>query len=149
MRLWSSHCHHPLINLSLAPIRMIMSSPQNNETTTTMNTEDRGPDLRSFVIVMLVVAIASVGLRFWSRSLSFPKGTRLRSYWWDDWVALISLVSGLVFSRRRYLAFRGSLNIALADGFPAVSHCRIRPHFLHARSGTWSSHRDLTIRKCC
>lgn len=76
-----------------------MSSPQANDATPTANAQDRGPALRSFVIVMLALAVASISLRFWSRSLSFPKGTRRPHYWWDDWVALVSVVSCPVYGQ--------------------------------------------------
>ncbi|KAI1355424.1 hypothetical protein F5Y01DRAFT_310865 [Xylaria sp. FL0043] len=53
--------------------------------------DDRGPGLRSYIIVLLVVTFAAITLRFWSRSLSAPQANRRSRFWWDDWAALAAV----------------------------------------------------------
>ncbi|KAI0392950.1 hypothetical protein F5Y17DRAFT_434405 [Xylariaceae sp. FL0594] len=53
--------------------------------------EDRGPALRSYIIVLLVLAYAAICLRFWSRYLSAPQTNRRARFWWDDWAALAAV----------------------------------------------------------
>ncbi|KAI1662206.1 hypothetical protein F4813DRAFT_396903 [Daldinia decipiens] len=53
-----------------------------------MEADDRGPGLRSFVIVMLILTVVAITLRFWSRSLSTSHKLR---FWWDDWIALTAV----------------------------------------------------------
>lgn len=52
----------------------------------------------------MFISIIAVGLRFWSRALgSSDRGAK---YWWDDWTALLSLVSrawGTVLGRTDFL----------------------------------------------
>ena len=51
---------------------------------------ERGARLYAYAIVMIVLAIAAIILRFWSRAVSSIKhGPRI---WWDDWTALAGLV---------------------------------------------------------
>ncbi|KAI1264010.1 hypothetical protein F5Y18DRAFT_93432 [Xylariaceae sp. FL1019] len=55
---------------------------------------DRGPALRSYIIVLLVITFIAISLRFWSRSLGSPSSSssmRRGRFWWDDWVALSSV----------------------------------------------------------
>ncbi|KAI0002771.1 hypothetical protein F4779DRAFT_630906 [Xylariaceae sp. FL0662B] len=52
--------------------------------------EDRGPGLRAFNIVMIIVSVFAILSRFRSRSLYLPTATYERRFWWDDWVALIA-----------------------------------------------------------
>ncbi|KAI1771756.1 hypothetical protein F4818DRAFT_428963 [Hypoxylon cercidicola] len=56
-----------------------------------LDSEDRGPGLRAFLIVMIVLTILSITLRFWSRSLNSPRGRRMSRFWWDDWASLASV----------------------------------------------------------
>lgn len=51
------------------------------------------PWIMQVVIIMTVLALASVCLRLVSRHL---KGQKL---WWDDWVILFSMVSGIPTAR--------------------------------------------------
>ena len=52
---------------------------------------DRGAGFLAFLVVTMFISIIAVGLRFWSRALgSSDRGAK---YWWDDWTALLSLVS--------------------------------------------------------
>lgn len=56
-------------------------------------TADRGPALRAFVIVMVVITILSILLRLMSRSLSPSQPGHNQSHFWlDDWTALIAVV---------------------------------------------------------
>ncbi|KAL6717590.1 hypothetical protein ACLMJK_005505 [Lecanora helva] len=50
----------------------------------------RGAAVFAYAIVFILVALIALVLRFWSRALSPPKERGPR-YWWDDWVALLTL----------------------------------------------------------
>lgn len=50
---------------------------------------------KAYLGVVTALSILAVVLRFWSRLLS-ERG--LQSFWWDDYMALISLVSSLPLS---------------------------------------------------
>ncbi|GAP88685.1 putative cfem domain-containing protein [Rosellinia necatrix] len=56
-----------------------------------LSNDDRGPGLRSYIIVLLVLTFAAISLRFWSRSLSAPQANRRTRFWWDDWAALAAV----------------------------------------------------------
>lgn len=49
--------------------------------------DDKGPRITTVSVVMLVLATTAVALRFWGRYIAHKAG-----YWWDDWLALASLV---------------------------------------------------------
>ncbi|KAI0378203.1 hypothetical protein F5Y04DRAFT_262681 [Hypomontagnella monticulosa] len=55
------------------------------------DSDDLGPGLRAFIIVMIIITVVSLALRFWSRNLT-PSAARVQfhRFWWDDWVALIA-----------------------------------------------------------
>ncbi|KFA45570.1 hypothetical protein S40293_06569 [Stachybotrys chartarum IBT 40293] len=55
--------------------------------------ENHGPGLLIFTIVLTAVTILSIVARFWSRSLVNLEPGQTGLYWWDDWTALISVVS--------------------------------------------------------
>jgi hypothetical protein len=57
--------------------------------------DDRGPALRSFVIVLCVISIVAIALRFWSRMLTGTGGKRTPKLWWDDWLAMLALVGAI------------------------------------------------------
>ena len=48
---------------------------------------NRGPEVTAFSIVMIILPTITVALRVWSRLT--PKSQR---FWWDDWLAIASLV---------------------------------------------------------
>lgn len=50
-------------------------------------TENRGPLIIGFVIAFIVISVVIVSLRFWVRYRSNA------GLWWDDYVALIALLS--------------------------------------------------------
>lgn len=50
--------------------------------------DDRGPSLVIFSSFMIAISVTAVTLRLISRGL-VQRGQR---FWWDDWVALLSLV---------------------------------------------------------
>ncbi|KAI1129793.1 hypothetical protein F5Y10DRAFT_237654 [Nemania abortiva] len=55
--------------------------------------DDRGHPLRDYIIVLIILTLASIILRFVSRSLrsdTTPSGYK-SSFWWDDWVALCAV----------------------------------------------------------
>ncbi|KAI0508521.1 hypothetical protein F5B22DRAFT_390034 [Xylaria bambusicola] len=52
------------------------------------NSENRGPPLRIYVVILFVVALIATGLRFWSRALYVPQSRQFHRFWWDDWIAL-------------------------------------------------------------
>lgn len=53
--------------------------------------EDRGPGLQVCLIIVIILSVLAVSLRFVSRCLA---GTKLpQRLWWDDWLALLCLVS--------------------------------------------------------
>ncbi|KAI0424045.1 hypothetical protein F5Y09DRAFT_163154 [Xylaria sp. FL1042] len=56
--------------------------------------EDRGPPLRAFAIVLVVITTLATALRFWSRSLNTARLKRSR-FWWDDRFAAASAVAAL------------------------------------------------------
>lgn len=56
------------------------------------NTPDRGGPLKGFFIFMVILPTVAILLRFWSRSISSGKHSSKGRFWWDDWVALASLV---------------------------------------------------------
>lgn len=56
-------------------------------------TANRGPGLRAFIIVMVVITILSIILRLMSRGLSpMQTGHKQSHFWLDDWSALIAVV---------------------------------------------------------
>ncbi|KAI1427578.1 hypothetical protein F5Y12DRAFT_783243 [Xylaria sp. FL1777] len=60
---------------------------------------NRSGGLQSFIIAIIVIAVTSISLRFWSRSLAWrdPALRDNRLFWWDDWFALGAVVTtGLV-----------------------------------------------------
>lgn len=55
-------------------------------------TADRGPGLRAFIIVMVIITILSILLRLMSRGLSpMQPGHKQSQFWLDDWSALIAV----------------------------------------------------------
>lgn len=54
--------------------------------------DDRGPGFRGFIILLFIVTVAAIGLRFWSRAMGTPQGQNSGRFWWDDWLALASVV---------------------------------------------------------
>jgi hypothetical protein len=62
--------------------------------------DDRGPGLRAFVIVLLIVMILSITLRFWSRALAKAGADPTPRFWWDDWLSLLALVTHLPYLGR-------------------------------------------------
>lgn len=56
--------------------------------------DDLSGGFKAFVIVMLIMVIASISLRFWSRSLTVRGNLEhgVARFWWDDWVALAAVV---------------------------------------------------------
>lgn len=106
-----------------------MSSPQDGELAPGYFVEDRGPGLRSFIIVMLILTVASITLRFWSRSLSFNRGTRRPQFWWDDWIALLSVVSR---SAPLEVSWDVTSGNSLTPVPSAIRDRRVRAHILHA-----------------
>jgi hypothetical protein len=50
--------------------------------------EDKGSSILATTYVFLVLATIAVALRFWSRYIAHRAG-----FWWDDWLALVSLAS--------------------------------------------------------
>jgi hypothetical protein len=59
-----------------------------------MENQDRGPELRAFIIVMMAIAFAAVVLRIWSRLIRTPdaRGIKQIRLWWDDWAVLAAMV---------------------------------------------------------
>lgn len=55
--------------------------------------ENRGPGLRAFNIVMIIVVVTAICLRFLSRALGSSGPGQKPRFWWDDWVALLAVVS--------------------------------------------------------
>ena len=55
--------------------------------------EDRGPPFQAFLIVMTIISFLSLVFRFWSRALTTSEDQLRRRFWWDDWLALLGLVS--------------------------------------------------------
>ncbi|KAI3342579.1 hypothetical protein F4824DRAFT_446776 [Ustulina deusta] len=55
------------------------------------NGDDRGPDFRVFIIVVLILSVTAVSLRLWSRSLGKHQTSFWHKFWWDDWVALAAV----------------------------------------------------------
>ncbi|KAI6081945.1 hypothetical protein F4821DRAFT_274532 [Hypoxylon rubiginosum] len=51
------------------------------------DSDDLGPSFRIYVIFMIVLTVASLALRFLSRSL-LPSSRQTPRYRWDDWIAL-------------------------------------------------------------
>ncbi|KAI0145932.1 hypothetical protein F4776DRAFT_608614 [Hypoxylon sp. NC0597] len=68
-----------------------MSAQQNGSPLANTGVEDRGPGLRSFLIVMLILTLVAITLRFWSRSLPVYHGGHKSRFWWDDWIALAAV----------------------------------------------------------
>lgn len=52
----------------------------------------RGPGVTAFCILMIISSILAVILRIWSRYTS-----RKQKFWWDDWFAIASLVSTMIW----------------------------------------------------
>ncbi|KAM7214525.1 hypothetical protein V8F06_010086 [Rhypophila decipiens] len=52
---------------------------------------DRGPGLRAFCIVMVIVTVLPVVLRFWSRSMSMPREKFKHRFGLDDWFSLLAV----------------------------------------------------------
>lgn len=48
--------------------------------------EDRTPEVRAILVILLPMTIIAVALRFLSRRLAKAR------IWWDDWLVLLSLV---------------------------------------------------------
>lgn len=74
----------------------------------TASHEDRGPAMKLFQIFMIIIPTIVILLRFWSTVLirtrpDFPL------FWWDDWLALLSLVSD--FCRASYPVLEDLLRI--------------------------------------
>lgn len=56
--------------------------------------ENRAPAYKAFLTLMTILTTATITLRFWSRSMG-PRGmsgASVHRFWWDDWVALLSVV---------------------------------------------------------
>ncbi|KAI0415233.1 hypothetical protein F5X98DRAFT_229272 [Xylaria grammica] len=53
--------------------------------------DDRGPGLRAFVIVLIVIVVTSISFRFFSRSLRSCENNQDYRFWWDDWAALAAV----------------------------------------------------------
>jgi hypothetical protein len=71
---------------------MSMSS-ESHPAALSLEQEDRSPQFRAFLIFLTIIDMAAIILRFWSRSLlHVPDKPDHRRFWWDDWVALASLV---------------------------------------------------------
>lgn len=54
---------------------------------------DRGPQLRAFFIVMVIITLLSVVFRFWSRGITMSQEKFQKRYGLDDWFALAAVVS--------------------------------------------------------
>lgn len=67
------------------------------EAMTAPQPENRSPGLRAFQIAMIIIPTIAIVLRFWSRTLAF--GKKPPRFWWDDWLALMALVSLSLQSR--------------------------------------------------
>jgi hypothetical protein len=67
--------------------------------------DDLSPGFNAFVIAMTVMVIVSISLRFWSRSIAVRANFEhsVARFWWDDWVALASVVclSLVLFNGRK------------------------------------------------
>jgi len=87
------------------------------ETLASGSDADRGGSFKAFLICMIVLSTTFVVLRFWSRALGprVSHGNTLHRFWWDDWIALLALVSLLSFVQ----PLRGILRLStgLHDGF--------------------------------
>ncbi|KAI0181681.1 hypothetical protein GGR52DRAFT_584079 [Hypoxylon sp. FL1284] len=53
--------------------------------------ENRGPGLRAFNIIMIVIVVTAILLRFLSRTLGSSGSRQEYRFWWDDWVALLAV----------------------------------------------------------
>ncbi|KAI1141436.1 hypothetical protein F5Y05DRAFT_261382 [Hypoxylon sp. FL0543] len=53
--------------------------------------ENRGPGLRAFNIVMIIIVVAATALRFVSRALGSSGPRQEHRFWWDDWVSLLAV----------------------------------------------------------
>ncbi|KAI1385654.1 uncharacterized protein F4822DRAFT_413816 [Hypoxylon trugodes] len=53
--------------------------------------DNLGPRFRSYVIFLISLTIASICLRLWSRALLRSPDSHKGRFWWDDWVAVISV----------------------------------------------------------
>lgn len=54
--------------------------------------------VKAYLTVVTVLSVLAVALRFWSRSIA--EGRHRQFFWWDDWMALISLASSSLPRRR-------------------------------------------------
>ncbi|KAH9905371.1 hypothetical protein F4778DRAFT_705397 [Xylariomycetidae sp. FL2044] len=52
------------------------------------DSDDRGPGLQAYVIVMVVITISAIVLRFVSRGIVSQANKYQRRFWYDDWLAL-------------------------------------------------------------
>ena len=94
--------------------------------------EDRGPTARSLYIVMTILPFVFVGVRMWSRSIVLKSGpSRGPNFWWDDWLAVATLVSpSSLNGRPRNLTFK-------------ALHCRPKCFgYLLDNHWTWKTHRS-------
>lgn len=55
-------------------------------------TDYSGNGVQAYLTVVMVLSVLAVVLRFWSRGMRVGDRSR-QFYWWDDWMALISLAS--------------------------------------------------------
>ncbi|KAK7932315.1 hypothetical protein PG985_003027 [Apiospora marii] len=72
------------------------------EMTSSRDGEDRGPNLRIYIIIMLLLSLLAISLRLWSRSLSHKHMNHTVRFWWDDWAAVATMPfllaqSGIIF----------------------------------------------------
>lgn len=68
--------------------------------------DDLGPSFRAYSIFLIVLTVASITLRFISRSLLSKSVERRRRFWWDDWVALLCVP---------FILVQQSLSLVLVD----------------------------------
>lgn len=52
-----------------------------------------GPTIPPVCLAMIILSTVAIILRFWSRAVTGGKSAFRERYWWDDWLALIALVS--------------------------------------------------------
>ena len=62
------------------------------------SSDDRGPAARRLYITMIIVPFAFLSLRLWPRAIILgPARSKKTRFWWDDWLAFATFVSGLLF----------------------------------------------------
>ena len=55
---------------------------------------DRAPQVVALGIPLIIIPTVAVVLRIWSRMLIHTLGSsRVRVFWWDDWLVMMGLVS--------------------------------------------------------